>query len=44
MCHFNFCPLVWHFCSKLDTDKLERLQMRALRFVYTDYESDYQRF
>ncbi len=41
MCHFNFCPLVWHFCSKSDTDKLERLQLRALRFVYADYESDY---
>ncbi len=23
LCHFNFCPLVWHFCSQLDTDKLE---------------------
>ncbi len=41
-CHFNFCPLVWHFCSKSDTDKLERLQYRALKFVYDDYESDYQ--
>ena len=41
MCHFNFCPLVWHFCSKSDTDKLESLQKRALRFVYADYESDY---
>ncbi len=19
-CHFNFCPLVWHFCSQSDTD------------------------
>ncbi len=41
LCHFNFCPLVWHFCSQSDTDKLERLQLRALRFVYADYESDY---
>ena len=41
-CHFNFCPLVWHFCSVSDTKKLERLQYRALRFVYDDYESDYQ--
>ncbi len=40
-CHFNFCPLVWHFCSQSDTDKLELLQYRALRFVYDDYESDY---
>ncbi len=41
LCHFNFCPLVWHFCSQADTDKLESLQTRALRFVYSDYESDY---
>ncbi len=41
-CHFNFCPLVWHFCSASDTQKLERIQYRALRFVYDDYESDYQ--
>ena len=41
LCHFNFCPLVWHFCSKSDTDKLERLQLRALWFVYADYDSDY---
>ena len=40
-CHFNFCPLVWHFCSQSSTDKLERLQYRALRFVFADYESDY---
>ncbi len=41
LCHFNFCPLVWHFCGQSDTDKLESLQTRALQFVYSDYESDY---
>ncbi len=40
-CHFNFCPLVWHFCGQAYTDRLEMLQFRALRFVYDDYESDY---
>ncbi len=33
-CHFNFCPLVWHFCGRENTDRLERLQYRALRFVF----------
>ena len=42
LCHFNFCPLVWHFCSKSHTDKLESLQLRALRFVFADYDSDYK--
>ncbi len=41
-CHFNFCPLVWHFCNKSDSDKLEKLQYRALRFVYDDFDSDYE--
>ena len=39
--NFNCCPLVWHFCSKTDTDRMERIQKRALRMVLNDYESDY---
>ena len=40
--NFNYCPLVWHFCSKRDTDKMEKIQKRALRMVLDDYESDYE--
>ena len=36
MCNFNYCPLVWHFCSKKNLSKLGRMQERALRFVYRD--------
>ena len=39
---FNYCPLVWHFCSKRDTDKMEKILKRALRKVLDDYESDYE--
>ena len=39
--NFNFCPLIWHFCSKSNTEKLEKLQFRALRIVFNDYESSY---
>ena len=28
--NFNYCPLVWHFCSKSSTAKMEKLQYRAL--------------
>ena len=28
---FNFCPLVWHFCSKTSSAKMGKLQYRALR-------------
>ena len=41
MSHFNYCPLVWHFCGDTNTKKLERIQFRALRFVFLDFESDY---
>ena len=40
--NFNYCPLVWHFCSKTNLMKLERIQERALRFVYRDYVSEYR--
>ena len=42
MSNFNYCPLVWHFCSKKNLSKLERIQERALRFVYRDYKSSYE--
>ena len=38
----NYCLLVWHFCSKRDTDKMEKIEKRALRIVLDDYESDYE--
>ena len=42
MSNFSFCPLVWHFCSKANSDKLERLHYRALKFVYQDFDSSYE--
>ena len=40
--NINCCPLVWDFCSKRDTNKMENIQKRALRMVLDDYESDYE--
>ena len=38
--NFNYCPLMWHFCSKTSSMKMEKLQYRALRLVFTSsYES-----
>ena len=37
--NFGYCPIVWHFCSKTSTDKMEKLQYRALRLVYSDFDS-----
>ena len=42
MSHFNFCPLAWHFCSLSNSKKLEKVQERALRFIYSDYTSSYE--
>jgi hypothetical protein len=40
--NFNFCPLSWHFCTETNTKKIEKIQERALRFVYEDYNCTYQ--
>ena len=41
MSNFNYCPLIWHFCSQASTNKLEKIQERALRFIYNDHSSTY---
>ena len=39
--NFNYCPIIWHFCGKTSTKKIEAIQERALRFMYNDKESTY---
>ena len=39
--NFNYCPLVWHFCGKQNNAKIEKIQERALRIIYGNYESPY---
>ena len=38
----NYCPLVWMFSSVSPLKKIENLQMRALKFLYNDYELSYE--
>ena len=40
--HFNYCAESWHFCSRHLTEKREKLNERALRFVYQDKTSAYE--
>ena len=40
--NFNYCPIVWHFCSQTNSEKLEKLQFRTLRIVFNDYEASYE--
>ena len=39
--NFNYCPLVWFFCSPESLRKIERIQERALRIISNDFVSDY---
>ena len=41
LCHFNYCPLVWHFCGNANIHKMEKIQERTLRFILDDYTSNY---
>ncbi len=41
LAHFNYCPMVWHFCGKASTKKLELIQERSLRFLLNDQKSTY---
>jgi hypothetical protein len=34
--------LAWHFCTDKNSKKFEKMQERALRFVYEDYNSSYE--
>ena len=40
--NFNYCPLVWYFSSMKSLQKIEKLQERALRFLYNDRKSSYK--
>ena len=42
MSNFNYCPVVWHFCSLTSTRKMEKIQERALRLLYDDPTTPYQ--
>ena len=37
--NFNYCPLVWHFCS---SKSVKEIQERALRILYNDFSGDYE--
>ena len=40
--NFSYCPIVWHFCSKVNTEKLEKLQYRGLKIVFSSYDPSYE--
>lgn len=40
--NFNYCPLTWSFTNETNLKKLEKIQERALRFIYHDKSSSYE--
>ena len=40
--NFIYCPVVWIFCGRKNSNKLEKLQERAIRFVFNDYSTSYK--
>ena len=39
--NFNYCPIVWMFTGKMNLDKLEKTNKRALRYVINNYDAEY---
>ena len=38
----NYCSLVWNFCETAHTSKMERIQFRALKYIYNDVSTSYE--
>ena len=41
--HFGYCPLVWMFHSRKLNNRISTIQERALRLVYKDKKSNFQK-
>ena len=42
MANFNYCLLVSMFSNTVSLKKMENLQKRALKFLYTSYNTSYE--
>ncbi len=40
--NFTYCCHIWYFTLSTLKDRLERMQYRGLKYVYNDYNSDYE--
>ena len=38
---FNYCPLIWMLHSRILNNKINRIHKRALKTVYSDYNSSF---
>ena len=40
---FSYCPLIWMFCSRQMNKKINHIHERALRMVYNDYTTSFDK-
>ena len=40
--NFNYCLLVWHFCSAKSVKKIKKIQERALRINRNNFSSEFE--
>ena len=40
--NLEYFSIIWHFCNMKMSNRLENLQKRALRFVHSDFDSNYK--
>ena len=38
---FSYCPLIWMFHSRILDNKINRLHVKALRIVYSDFKANF---
>ena len=39
---FSYCPLLWKFCGKAASNRINQLHKRALRVLQSDYTSTFE--
>ena len=42
LCHFNYCPLIWLFCSNTSKKKPEKVNERVLPLAFFNCTSSYR--
>ena len=40
---FSYCPLIWMFCSRKMNRKINHIHEMALRLVYEDYSTSFEK-
>ena len=40
--NFNYCPIIWIVSNIKNLTKLEKIQYRALKFVFNDFQNSYE--